>query len=77
MKFKHIKYTLTFALLITLAACFGRGSDQEQASVDSLPQVDMTRPPNTIANIEDREEEGNPDETVSFEEWKKKQESDE
>ena len=76
MKFNHIKYAFTLALLITLSACFGRGS-KEQESVDNLPQVDMTRPPNTITNIEDREEEGNPDETVSYEEWKKKQDSDE
>ncbi len=76
MNYNHIKYALTLALLITLSACFGRGS-KEQESVDSLPQVDMTRPPNTIANIGDRVEEGDPDETVSFEAWKKKQESDE
>lgn len=77
MKFKQVKHTLVLVLLISLTACFGRGSDKEQPSVENLPQVDMTRPPNTIANIEDREEEGNPDETVSYEEWKKKQDSDE
>ena len=77
MNFNQIRYTLTLVLLITLTACFGRGSDKQQASAENKPQVDMTRPPNAIGNIEDREEEGNPDETISYEEWKKQQESDE
>jgi len=77
MNFNHIKYILTLILLITLTACFGRGSDKQQTSAENQPQVDMTRPPNAIADREDREEEGNPDETISYEEWKKKQESDE
>ena len=71
----YIKLILVSFLLISISACFGKGkSAEEEASPQAA--VDMTRPPTTIKDAASKEAEGNPDETVPFEEWKKNEAKD-
>lgn len=68
------KGALLVALLLVLSACFGKGrTDKAATEADGQPVVDMTRPPVTIKGGPAVGEESNPDETVSYEKWKKEQ----
>jgi len=71
-----MKIVLLSMLIFNLTACFGKGKSDEEV-VGSQPAIDMTRPPVTIKDSTSKEEETNPDETVSFEKWKKDREGDE
>lgn len=78
-----MKLTVAKSLLLTVVlsqciACAGgakktatEGASQEAAKQS---QTDMTRPPVTIGAQEKIVVESNPDETISFDEWKRKQE---
>lgn len=78
-----MKLTIAKSLFITVVltqciACAGgaKKSDAENLSEESAKQAqtDMTRPPVTIGAEEKIIVESNPDETISFDEWKRKQE---
>ena len=72
----YVKIGLVSILLLNLTACFGKGKSAE-AIASSEPSVDMTRPPTTIKGSDASAEESNPDETISFEKWKKERQDDE
>ena len=75
LRFQFAKCILLVALAVLLSACFGKGrSEQAGTDTNGQPVVDMTRPPVTIKGGPAVGEESNPDETVSYEKWKKKQE---
>lgn len=78
-----------FTLSLGLSGCAGSKKRAAQESVtqnakaknerksrsgEELP-VDITRPPVTIGEERDIVVESNPDETISFEEWKRRQEA--
>jgi len=68
------KGVMLVALLVLLSACFGKGrSAPATTDADGQPVVDMTRPPVTIKGGPAVGEESDPDETVSYEKWKKEQ----
>ena len=67
----------TILLLLFLAtALIGCGGNKKAAETEVVAKQgpDITRPPQTIGTQEDRQvvEERNPDETISFDEWRKK-----
>ncbi len=72
---KRIKLTVALFCIASLSACSTIGKlGSKEAKADDAPVVDITRPPEMIVNTKDDAVEGNPDETVSFDEWKKKTE---
>ncbi|NND00032.1 MAG: hypothetical protein HKN85_07610 [Gammaproteobacteria bacterium] len=73
-KIKYLRTALIIALLLSQAACGGKG--KELTDGQEQPVADMTLPPQTIKGATSAEE-SNPDETISFEKWKKQQEIDE
>ena len=68
--------TAIAALLVVLliAGCAGkRAAKADQNSEQKTTSTDMTRPPTTIGDDRKIVVESNPDETISFEEWKRRQ----
>jgi len=68
---------LVITLTVGLQACAGsRAAKQEKSAAKaSAAQTDMTRPPQTIGVEREVVVEQNPNETISFEEWKRRQEA--
>lgn len=64
------KVIVSIALLLLVSACGGKAAKKE--TVESTE--DITRPPKISSEIV-REKEKNPEETVSFDRWKKGQEA--
>lgn len=73
--FGQLKLVLLSVLVISLTACFGKGKSADDV-VSAQPSVDMTRPPTTIKDASAKENETDPDETVSFEKWTKERQGD-
>ena len=77
--FKNLNRSLTvvgFLMLISLAGCAGKAkSTDNEADANNAASVDLTRPPVTIRSDKEREQESNPDETISFEKWNKEQQA--
>lgn len=70
--------SLTALLALGLQSCAGKkdAKPEEQATAkDAVDQLDMTRPPRTIGVEREIVVEQNPNETISFEEWKRRQEA--
>ncbi len=82
---KNIRFlratSLLVLLCVALSACGTRNAiskdDKADATAgkDAKQPADMTRPPVTIGAEREIVVESNPDETISFEEWKRRQES--
>lgn len=82
MNKNSLKILVILLAATQIAACAGgakkaAGADSDKAS-SADPQktapTDMTRPPVTIGTQNRVVVESNPDETISFDEWKKQQE---
>ncbi len=79
---RFLRATSVLVLLcVTLSACGTRNAiskgDKADAAAgkDAKQPADMTRPPVTIGAEREIVVESNPDETISFEEWKRRQEA--
>lgn len=67
-----INLTIIVFCTASISACSSIGKlGAKKEKVDDTPTVDITRPPEMIVNTKDDAIEGNPDETVSYDEWKK------
>ena len=77
IRFTPLALLIAILLLSSLSACAGRAAKNKAADQNAASIVDITRPPETIGTAEKVEVEGDPDSTVSYEEWKKKQAKDE
>jgi hypothetical protein len=61
-------------LAVGLTACGGkRTAKPEQTAANGSQPVDMTRPPKTIGAEREIVVESDPNETISFEEWQRRQ----
>lgn len=75
---KSRKAIVVLLVAILVAGCAGKRAAKAEAesaqsgSQKTMPQ-DMTRPPTTIGAERKIVVESNPDETISFEEWKRRQ----
>lgn len=68
------KRALVCSLAITLVlGCSGTRNKNKDAVTAAKPNVDITRPPVIIGAERDVVVESNPNETISFEEWKRQQ----
>lgn len=68
---------LVFAGLM-LSACAGKKAATNTDSTNSAKQgtvADITRPPQMIKGEKEVVEESNPDETISYDEWRKRREA--
>lgn len=65
-------FIIVIALSLFLSACAGK---RKADSGDGSPVVDMTRPPELVRDISEQQVESNPEETISFEEWRKEQDA--
>ncbi|GAA6140077.1 hypothetical protein NBRC116583_38240 [Arenicella sp. 4NH20-0111] len=63
--------TLILAFSLTLSACGGFKKDKPALAESKQPSVDITRPPETIVGRKEVEER-DPEETISFDEWRKR-----
>lgn len=74
-----LRSALTFTfLLVSLVALVGCSSNKllkrsDKSESASTEQADITRPPVAIGAKREVAVETNPDETISFEEWKRRQ----
>ena len=60
---------MVFACLLLLA-CGGK-----KETISEEPIVDITRPPQTVKDVaKPAQEETNPDETISYDEWRRRRE---
>ena len=77
MNSSHIFRTslILIVSLTLLSACSLKRGKNEVAAEPAAPTGDITRPPEVVAANKPLEEEGNPDETISFDEWRKKREA--
>lgn len=58
----------TLLTCLVLSACGGK-----KESVDGEPVTDITRPPQTVKDAaEEVQQETNPDETISYDEWRRR-----
>lgn len=66
---------LLVSIVVLIAGCVGNNkkSDVQGQEVAKQAVSDVTTPPNSLDNSVDAIEESNPDETVSYEKWKRKQ----
>jgi len=78
MNSKLMRYFCAIALLALLTACSGK-KKVEDAAIDNKDQVgtDITRPPELVKGKRVEPVESDPDETISFDKWRKQQEVDE
>ncbi|MBT8114745.1 MAG: hypothetical protein KJP04_05170 [Arenicella sp.] len=63
--------------LFHLSACGKNQAVAESEAEKSVPVADITRPPEFVVDKSGEQEEQDPDETISFDKWKKKQATDE
>ena len=77
IRFTPVGLLIAIVLLSSLSACGGRFAKNKAAEQSATPIVDITRPPVTIGTADKVEVEGDPDKTVSYEEWQKSQAKDE
>ncbi|MEM7361360.1 MAG: hypothetical protein AAF431_19945 [Pseudomonadota bacterium] len=63
---------IVIALSLVLSACAGKRKAEQN---DDRPVVDMTRPPELVRDISEQRVESNPEETISFEEWRKERDA--
>lgn len=68
-----IKISLIAASCLVLSAC--GGSKKTPVQVDAANSTDITRPPVIVKDEKAVEAEKNPEETISFDEWKKKRDA--
>ena len=68
---------LLLAVAIGVSSCAGkRATDSKsEKAAKQVEQIDITRPPQTIGAEREIVVEQNPNETISFEEWKRRQEA--
>ncbi len=75
---RQLRHAFSFVIIavciFSISACAGKNKAKETAGAE--PTIDMTRPPVTIKGVSATEDESNPDETVSYEKWKKDREGD-
>ena len=77
---KQLICSLGLASILALTACGKKATVAEsdaQKAEGSAPVADITRPPKLVVDKTDEETELNPDETISFDKWKKQQTADE
>lgn len=63
---------------LLLSSCAGKKNVVQENDVEKQQTAvagDVTTPPNSLENSVEAIEESNPDETVSYEQWKRKQEA--
>ena len=77
IRFTPLSLLIVVLLLSSLSACAGRAAKNKVADENAASIVDITRPPVTIGETDAIEAEGDPDKTVSYEEWRKKNAKDE
>jgi hypothetical protein len=77
IRFTPVGLLIAILLLSSLSACGGRFAKNKAAEENAAPIVDITRPPVAIGSEDEIIAESDPDKTVSYEEWKKKQAKDE
>lgn len=68
-----LKIGLVALTCFTLSACGGKRAPVDAANAENTP--DITRPPKVAKNEVPVEVEKNPDETVSYDEWKRQREA--
>lgn len=71
--FRYLVVVAISALL--LSSCAGKKNVVQEDDVEKQQTAvtsDVTTPPNSLENSVEAIEESNPDETISFEEWKQK-----
>lgn len=67
-----IKLTIAIFCITSISACSTIGKlGSKKAKANETPTVDITRPPVMIVNTKDDAVERDPDETVSYDKWKK------
>ena len=73
MTIKITRLTALLMICLSIAACGGK---KQAAPAEEQPVADITRPPQMVKE-EPREvvEEGDPDETVSYEEWQRRRQA--
>jgi len=72
----HLRIAFILSL-VGLSACgTNRAQDASQENAATASQTDITRPPVFVKSTSD-EAEGDPEETISLEEWQKEQQEDE
>lgn len=78
MKFKLVTLLASVCIALSLTACAGKSKKadvaDESAESTGVSQTDITRPP-AVTKRKNQNTETNPDETVSFDEWKKQQQA--
>lgn len=60
-------------ICLALSAC--GGNKKPEAVVEAVNADDITRPPSVVKNRKPAESESNPEETISYEEWKRKRDA--
>lgn len=63
--------------LSALSACAKKASVAEAAAGKATPTTDITRPPELVVDQSKAVQEQDPDETISYDKWRKKQVEDE
>jgi len=66
--------TLVVLAVTLLTACAGKKTTTEAAETKDAV-ADITRPPQTVKREREVVEETNPDETISFDEWRKRRQA--
>ena len=70
------RITIAIFCVASLSACSTIGKlGSKKAKADDTPTVDITRPPVILVNTKDDAIERDPDETVSYDKWKKETEA--
>jgi hypothetical protein len=74
---RRLKTVFLIVLLGSLAACGGKKARDsadlaKEVSSSAGTQSDITRPPEVIKEVQNQEQETNPDETISFDEWRRR-----
>ena len=68
MTIKTIRVTTLLFACLVISACGGKKTITSEG-----PITDITRPPTTVKGVEEQnQEETNPDETVSYDEWRRR-----
>lgn len=73
---RDFRYLIVVAIsVLLLSSCGGKKNVVQEDDVEKQQTAvtsDVTTPPNSLENSVEAIEESNPDETISFEEWKQK-----
>ena len=68
---------LSLLCLLSLSACAKKASIAEADAATAVPATDITRPPKLVVDKSKQADEQDPEQTISYDKWRKEQAEDE